>query len=239
MKFSPRIYPGRLASMIDALPAEPGVFLDVGNLGDGGPYAAQMRALIEKRGGTYAGLDSNANLTTSMNLPNQKVGDLHAAPFADGTFDTIYLGELIEHTWDPRQMIRECYRMLKPRGVLIIDTPNVYSLHTLLRLFFKREDSMGDNRALTLLEAQDAYATAASKGEKLLQPQHKIFFTPAMLGQLLNTQGFVVQQWSVTAKAHWLLRAVIHLFPVTGQHLCCKAVKATIKEAFADVTQTT
>lgn len=48
-------------------------------------------------------------------------------PLADATFDYIYSEHMIEHIpWrDGLQMLRECYRVLKPTGVLRIATPDL------------------------------------------------------------------------------------------------------------------
>jgi predicted SAM-dependent methyltransferase len=46
-------------------------------------------------------------------------------PFDCGTFDYIYCEHMIEHiSWQKGQtMLRECHRVLKPRGVMRIATP--------------------------------------------------------------------------------------------------------------------
>ncbi|PPR34178.1 MAG: Ubiquinone biosynthesis O-methyltransferase [Alphaproteobacteria bacterium MarineAlpha6_Bin3] len=51
-------------------------------------------------------------------------------PFPNNSFDTITFLEVIEHCDDDqnRKIINEIYRLLKPNGVLIITTPNYYSL---------------------------------------------------------------------------------------------------------------
>lgn len=40
--------------------------MDVGNLGDDGPYATQMEQLIENRSGQHAEFNSNANLAEAF-----------------------------------------------------------------------------------------------------------------------------------------------------------------------------
>ncbi len=51
-------------------------------------------------------------------------GDAMNVPFADGEFDAIFAGEVIEHVPDPRAALGEWLRVLKPGGVLILTTPN-------------------------------------------------------------------------------------------------------------------
>lgn len=236
MKIQFRTYDGRHPFVLGAIGKRAVALLDVGNLGDGESTTTLLQREVEARGGTYYGLDSNEPLTKKLNLPNQKVGDLHHAPFDDASFDVVYAGEILEHTWEPNKMIRECYRILKPGGQLILDTPNAYSITNIVRFLLKREDSMGDIRVLTYHEARNAFADLKEKGELLLQPQHKIFYTPAMLKQLLETQGFVIESMGVTHKPHNLAhKLLLRMFPHSGRHLCVVARRATVDEAFADV----
>jgi 2-polyprenyl-3-methyl-5-hydroxy-6-metoxy-1,4-benzoquinol methylase len=44
-------------------------------------------------------------------------------PFPANCFDAVYSAEVIEHLLDPETMVRECYRILKPSGVLFVTTP--------------------------------------------------------------------------------------------------------------------
>ena len=50
-------------------------------------------------------------------------GDAETLAFADGTFDLVIASEVLEHLWAPECFINEAYRTLKPRGFLIIETP--------------------------------------------------------------------------------------------------------------------
>jgi SAM-dependent methyltransferase len=52
--------------------------------------------------------------------------DLHALPFRDGVFDLVISMSVVEHLDDPELVFREFERVLKPGGVLIIQTPNLY-----------------------------------------------------------------------------------------------------------------
>ncbi len=239
MKLSSRTYSGRLQFIRSVLGSQACKLLDVGNLGDGASFCAILKKDVEANGGEYYGLDSNEALTKKLNFPNQIVGDLHATTFADVQFDMIYAGEIIEHTWTPAVMIGECRRILRTGGLLVLDTPNQYSLLSLLKFVFQKEDSMGDNRTLVYFEAKNAFHELEAKGQVLLQPQHKIFFSPAMMKQLLETQGFVIESLGFTAKPRGILhRLLLWLFPHTGSHLCVVARKASVDEAFADVVST-
>jgi len=56
-------------------------------------------------------------------------------PFADGAFDAVMMGELVEHIFDTRHLLTECHRVLVPNGALVLSTPNLASLQDRLRMF--------------------------------------------------------------------------------------------------------
>ncbi len=229
-------YSTRLAFVQSVLANKCMTVLDAGNLGDGESSCAVLRADVEKNGGTYYGLDSNEALTQKLQLPRQFIGDLHKTEFEDGLFDMVYMGEIIEHTWTPATMIQECYRILKKDGLLVLDTPNPYAINSIIRFLFYKKDWMGDDRILSYYEAKNALGLLANDGEVLLQPQHKIFFTPAMIKQLLETQGFIIKSIGCTIKPQNIIqRILLWIFPHAGRHLCIVARKATVDDAFSDV----
>jgi 2-polyprenyl-3-methyl-5-hydroxy-6-metoxy-1,4-benzoquinol methylase len=56
-----------------------------------------------------------------------RTGALASFSFADGQFDRIFMGDVIEHLDDPASLLAECHRILKPKGRLIMITPNIDS----------------------------------------------------------------------------------------------------------------
>jgi ubiquinone/menaquinone biosynthesis C-methylase UbiE len=54
-----------------------------------------------------------------------KVANAEDPGFEDNTFDVITCSEVMEHQKKPKQVLRECYRILKPNGIIIITTPNM------------------------------------------------------------------------------------------------------------------
>lgn len=55
-----------------------------------------------------------------------------ALPFPNATFDLIVCKWVAEHLEDPAAEFRECARVLKPGGVIVLLTPNAWSFFTLL-----------------------------------------------------------------------------------------------------------
>jgi len=57
-----------------------------------------------------------------------RAGTLEAQSFDDGAFDAVTMSHLIEHVPKPEAILRECMRIMKPRGTLSILTPNAGGL---------------------------------------------------------------------------------------------------------------
>jgi len=49
-------------------------------------------------------------------------------PFADDGFDAVACIDGIEHLERPFDFVRECRRILRPGGVLLLSTPNISAL---------------------------------------------------------------------------------------------------------------
>jgi 2-polyprenyl-3-methyl-5-hydroxy-6-metoxy-1,4-benzoquinol methylase len=61
--------------------------------------------------------------------------DLNAAILDhDSEFDVVVAAEVIEHLENPRFMVRELYRLLRPGGTAIVSTPNNESWRSILAL---------------------------------------------------------------------------------------------------------
>lgn len=76
--------------------------------------------------------NSNLNLTTididEVRGPDY-VMDATNLKFEDEVFDLIIMMETLEHIKEPYKAIKECYRVLKPSGKLIISTPFILGIH--------------------------------------------------------------------------------------------------------------
>jgi ubiquinone/menaquinone biosynthesis C-methylase UbiE len=46
--------------------------------------------------------------------------------FLSNNFDVVILGSVIEHTNRPKELIKECRRVLRPNGIIIITTPYIF-----------------------------------------------------------------------------------------------------------------
>ncbi len=70
----------------------------------------------------------NNTLEKTVNGGHQpETGSHPTLPFENNCFSLILMVETIEHTPKPYQLLRECARVLKPGGFLILSTPNIHS----------------------------------------------------------------------------------------------------------------
>lgn len=66
-----------------------------------------------------------------------KFGDANQKlQFKDNFFDSIIASDVLEHLFDPYHFMKECKRMLKQNGTLVVHTPNVAFFPNRFRLFF-------------------------------------------------------------------------------------------------------
>ncbi len=57
------------------------------------------------------------------------LADAKNIPVENNTFDAAILTEVLEHVDDPKEVLREAFRILKPEGKLIITVPFLFPIH--------------------------------------------------------------------------------------------------------------
>ena len=60
-------------------------------------------------------------------------------PFADESFDVVVAGELLEHLRDPRRVVADVRRVLRPGGTFVASVPNAYRLKNRVRFALGRK----------------------------------------------------------------------------------------------------
>lgn len=96
---------------------------------DAGCGTGWFSAAAVKRGAKVTSMDLGKKLLKEVakKCRSQRVvGSILDMPFAKNTFDYVVVSEVIEHVPDPDLALRECYRVLKPKGVLVLTTPNSF-----------------------------------------------------------------------------------------------------------------
>jgi len=100
----------------------PGKLLDT-PAGDG-----RISRKLRDAGFDVIAADINPHLFCAPGISCSKVDLNEALPFSDETFDFILCSNGIEHLEAPFHFVRECFRMLKERGKIVITTPNLLNL---------------------------------------------------------------------------------------------------------------
>ncbi|MDD2735826.1 MAG: class I SAM-dependent methyltransferase [Desulfuromonadaceae bacterium] len=85
-----------------------------------------LRAL-RLSGWEVAGLELNDDTATAARKVHGLTVEASLEAFADKSFDLITITHVLEHIRDPRQMLAECARLLKPGGVIAVAVPNIES----------------------------------------------------------------------------------------------------------------
>jgi len=98
-----------------------GILLDIGC------SSGQVMYWARKRGLKSSGIEINKRTADMAAQNGFEVynGFLEDAPFQKGSFDLIFMGDIIEHVNNPREFVRDARSFLKPDGLIIISTPNV------------------------------------------------------------------------------------------------------------------
>jgi SAM-dependent methyltransferase len=65
------------------------------------------------------------------------IGSAIEMPFDNESYDMVFSTQVIEHVIEPPKMVQECYRVLKPKGVLILTGPFYWPLHEIPNDFFR------------------------------------------------------------------------------------------------------
>lgn len=101
------------------------LLLDIGC--SSGIFLGEARAMGMVCMGTEICPETAAFARRHYSLPIH-AGDWRDAGFADASFDVITLFDVIEHLPDPLNELVELRRLLKPRGLLLISTPDIDGL---------------------------------------------------------------------------------------------------------------
>lgn len=185
-----------------------GNILDVGNIGgfngDGSGRSSYLQFVAEhgKEDRIY-GFDLYAPSNQKL-YQLQKQGNIEdGLPYENGFFDTVYMGELLEHVVDLKTVFDEVRRVLKDDGCFILDTPNPYYILRIIKYLFRREENLGD-------------------------PTHLIFFSPASLQSLLRKFGFLIEEMAVDFSVKFRFLPM-YLMKGLGSHFLIVAKKANDK----------
>lgn len=136
-----------------------------GHVLDVGCGSGEMLEVARSAGWLATGVDFDPQAVAGARRKGLSAyaGELADLRFPQAHFDLITLSHVIEHVPDPIALMRECRRLLRAHGLLVLWTPNA--------------DSWG-------------HRTFQSNWRGLEPPRHLYIFNPDSLGELLSRAGF-------------------------------------------------
>ncbi|MDI3314217.1 MAG: class I SAM-dependent methyltransferase [Mycobacterium sp.] len=98
---------------------------EVLDAGCGEGYGADLIAGVARR---VIALDYDEATVAHVRARYPRVDVIHAnlaeMPLPDGSVDVVVSLQVIEHLWDQDRFVRECFRVLRSSGLLMVSTPN-------------------------------------------------------------------------------------------------------------------
>ncbi|MBZ9572241.1 class I SAM-dependent methyltransferase [Patescibacteria group bacterium] len=129
-------YPGTHNSILKILEkCSPGQLLDIG--GGTGHFAKAVSKMWRRK--VYVTELKRDYITESGLVVSEVNSDCDPLPYPDNFFDYVTFIEVIEHLKNPWFAIEEISRVLKPKGKLILTTPNIHNLRSKRHFIFKNK----------------------------------------------------------------------------------------------------
>ncbi len=156
---------------IESMGAVRGRILDIG-AGRG-----EMLRVAKRRGWAATGLEPSPNFAAfARKYSGAEVieAQMEDRPFDENSFDAVTLGAVLEHVFNPVELLKEVNRVLRPGGVFWLDVPNEAGM------FYR----MGN--AYMRLRGRDWVVNLSPT----FPPYHVFGFTPGSLRRLLKLTGF-------------------------------------------------
>jgi len=182
-------------SIVDAL-VEASVYAS-GRLLDIGCGRKPYRDLFAGRVTHHIGVDFP--VTAAGAAAADVYADSTALPFADVAFDTVLSTQVLEHLPEPKAMLREACRVLRPGGHLILTAPQTWGLH----------EEPHDYYRFTCYGLR-YLAEACGFGVDYIKPRGGLF---ALIGQLLINDYYRRRPWRQSGRLRrWLGIALVWIF---------------------------
>lgn len=110
--------------------------------------------------------------------------DLEKLPFDEASFDFVLCSEVIEHLFDPDNILKEIHRVLRPNGFLLLTTPNISSWYDRLSLL------LGYQPISVPVSLRNPEIGRLRNFQSLAGREHVRFFTTKAIKLMLMKHGF-------------------------------------------------
>ena len=149
----------------------------------------------------YRGLEWDRDSVASATAKGLQVSDAdlnEPLPYEDNSFAAVVGLSVLEHLLRPCHYLRECHRVLRPGGRLVILTPNIATYFTAALILLGRMPSSGphpdseqlvSSRTLTSLAKHLENRPPSIEGDSPLH-RHLVVFSYTDLKRFLRMAGF-------------------------------------------------
>lgn len=191
-------YESEREDIIALIPPDARRILDVGC-----GFGLMGKALKQKNGAIeVVGLEAEEKAAeiAKKNIDKVITGDVEGAkmPFANGYFDCLVYGEVLEHFKDPWRVMKEHASYLKKGGCCIVSMPNI-SHYSIIE---------------GLLKDKWDYKDAG-----ILDSTHLRFFTINGMRKMLNDAGYIIDEEKRYIRASKVKKAIGKLLGRRAAHL--------------------
>lgn len=145
------------------------------------------------------GLNRHARKQLGLDVLSEILPD---AAFPDASFDVVTMMHVIEHVPDPTDTLREIYRVLKPGGMLVMETPRYDTL--MFKLLGRRERSL------------------SCEG-------HIYFFTTKTLHTMARKAGFIVERSDKVGRSLTVGRLAYNLGVIARSKALGRSIQQTAR----------
>ena len=129
------------------------------------------------------------------------IGDAQDVPLPDESADTVLFNEVLEHLEEPAVALAEAFRLLRPGGYVIVDTPFMWPVHEAPRDFFRYSpfglrhllESNGFE-VVEILPLTGAWVTISLLTSYALQDYQRGFLRP-VIGVVMQTMQRLALRW--------------------------------------------
>jgi 2-polyprenyl-3-methyl-5-hydroxy-6-metoxy-1,4-benzoquinol methylase len=138
-----------------------------------------------------------------------RCGDVREQNYPPASFHAVFMGNVVEHVYDPLSLLSFCYQILAPDGRIVIVTPNAASI---------------------------GHARFGRDWRGLEPPRHLQLFTPQSLQETLKATGFAIESARTTNRGFWYLwgmSARIRQARLAGQESVAHPVRMLSPESLA------
>jgi 2-polyprenyl-3-methyl-5-hydroxy-6-metoxy-1,4-benzoquinol methylase len=204
-----------------------------GRLLDVGCGAGDLLLMARDLGWDAEGIDfdSEAVATARGKGLTAFAGQLSERCYPDESFDLVQMSHVIEHVPRPAELVRECYRLLRQNGSLIIWTPNSASLGH--RFFGERWGNLDPPRHLQLWNPAGLKELVRTVGFRSIELKTDVRMTPYVLRferasvctSRLSRRLASIWKRVVNLSVGTIEQAVLMLRPFVGEEIILTARK--------------